>query len=77
MSLARRISRECAAALQAGLPERNYVLRGRLKLKADWEQAKTGKLTSGFKRALRLELETLFQQGAQRAARQAARRASP
>ncbi len=58
-NLAKRIARESARAA-IGLTVRDYVVRSRSVLNADWTKAKLAKSTSTFKRELRAELDELF-----------------
>lgn len=58
-NLAKRLARESARAAP-GLKLADYVLRSRVVLNANWQQAKTAKQTSTFKRSLRAELDGLF-----------------
>jgi ribonuclease P protein component len=58
-NLAKRLARESARASK-GLMPADYVVRSRVVLNANWQQAKQAKQTSAFKRSLRAELDGLF-----------------
>lgn len=60
-NLAKRIARESGRAAAArGLPVRDYVVRSRSLLGADWAAAKLARSTGDFRRGVRAELDELF-----------------